>query len=58
MITKLLTASIDEPIRSVAQKLVDQHIHRLPVTSQGELVGIITTIDLVRLIIDGRLVDR
>ena len=50
-----LTISLGATIREVAQKFVSHHIHRLPVTDQGTLVGIITTIDLARLIADGRL---
>jgi CBS domain-containing protein len=52
-----LTVSLGATIREVAEKCVHHHIHRLPVTDQGTLVGIITTIDLARLIADGRFVQ-
>ena len=45
----------DQPLRSVAQTMTDQHIHRVLVTRDGELLGIISTMDLVRLYANGRL---
>lgn len=49
------TVPPDMPIREVAHQFIRHHVHRLPVTDQGALVGIVTTIDLARLIADGRL---
>lgn len=42
----------EDPIEHVAERLVRDQIHRLPVTEAetGDLVGIITTLDLVRAI--------
>ncbi len=47
-----LVAHPDDPIEDVANRLVADQIHRLPVTEVGsrELVGIISTLDLVRAI--------
>jgi CBS domain-containing protein len=47
-----LVAHPDDPIEDVARRLVDDQIHRLPVTDPetGELVGIISSLDLVRAI--------
>ena len=45
------------PIREVAHQFITHHVHRLPVTDQGVLVGIVTTIDLARLIANGRIHD-
>ena len=55
MIQVPLVVSPHQPIREVAQKLTDHRIHRVPVTDDGKLVGIITTLDLVRLIAEGRM---
>jgi len=49
------TIPLGMPIRDVAHQFITHHVHRLLVTDQGILVGIITTIDLARLIADGRL---
>ena len=54
MIRELLAVSPHQPIREVAQKLTDHRIHRVPVTDDGRLVGIITALDLVQLIAEGR----
>lgn len=47
-----LVAHPEDPIERVAQRMVDDQIHRLPVVEQGshKLVGIITTLDLARAI--------
>ena len=47
-----LSSRCDDPIEKVAERMVRDQIHRLPVTdlASGELVGIITTLDLARAI--------
>jgi CBS domain-containing protein len=47
-----IVAHPDDPIEDVATRLVQDQIHRLPVTEpeSGELVGIISSLDLVRAI--------
>jgi CBS domain-containing protein len=47
-----LVAHPEDPIEEIAQRLIDDQIHRLPVTEAetGELVGIISSLDLVRAI--------
>ena len=52
------TVSAEQPLREVARMLVDRHIHRVPVVEGERLVGILTALDLVRLVGDGRLVAR
>ncbi len=54
MVKNPLTTRLDQPISEAAKRLVDHHIHRLPVTDGGTLVGIVTTMDLVRLIAEKR----
>ena len=51
-----ITVPLDMPINEVAHQFVSHQVHRLPVVDQGVLVGIITTIDLVRLIADNRFI--
>lgn len=55
MCTTVLTAEPDQTLEEISRIMVDHGVHRLPVTEDGKLVGIVTTLDLVRLIADGRL---
>ncbi len=52
MTTDPLVARPDESVEDVANRMVRDQIHRLPVVEAGtgELVGIITTLDLIRAI--------
>lgn len=45
-----LVAHPEDPIEDIAERMVRDQIHRLPVTEpgSGELIGIITTLDLAR----------
>lgn len=55
------TVATIEPGASLAQAaraLLDRHLHRLMVVERGDLVGILTTSDLVRAIAEGRLAAR
>jgi CBS domain-containing protein len=54
MIRTPLTVPVTASVQEVARVLVDNHIHRVPVTDQGRVVGIIAALDLVRLLADGR----
>lgn len=57
MITDILSVSPDAPVAEVARIMVDRHVHRLPVVApDGRLEGIIGSLDLVRLLADGRAV--
>ncbi len=55
MCTTVLTAEPDQTLEEISRIMVNHGVHRLPVTEDGKLVGIVTTLDLVRLIADGRL---
>lgn len=55
MATDPRTVSLGQPISDVARCFAEHGIHRLPVTDRGTLVGIVTTMDLVRLIADKRI---
>ncbi|MBW2288524.1 MAG: CBS domain-containing protein [Deltaproteobacteria bacterium] len=48
-----VTVSADDPISGVARRLIERRIHRVPVVaSDGRLVGIITSLDLVALLVE------
>lgn len=46
--------SVDEdtPIKEVAVKMINEHLHRIFVTKSKKVTGIITTYDLLKLIIE------
>lgn len=50
----VFTATPDQTLREVARTMVEHHIHRLPVTEHGKLVGIITSLEFVRLFAEDR----
>jgi CBS domain-containing protein len=54
MVHELITVSPEDPLEAVARVLVEERIHRVPVVEAGRLVGILTSLDLVRLIAEGR----
>jgi len=55
MVHDLITVSPDAPLREVAATLVEHHIHRVPVVEDGRLLGIVSSLDLARLLAEGRL---
>jgi len=53
MSTDIVTASPQDPIRAVADAMIEHGVHHLPaVTDDGEVVGMITTTDLTGYISD------
>jgi CBS domain-containing protein len=54
MVPELLCAAPDEPLVALAQRLLEEGIHRLPVVQDGRLLGIVTSHDFVRLVAEGR----
>lgn len=48
MSSKLVTISKNEDIKEAAKKILENHVSSLPVMDNGELVGIITTTDLIK----------
>lgn len=50
----LVKVSPDSPLRMVAQMLTDNHVHRVLVTEGNRLLGIVSSLDLVLLIANGR----
>ena len=53
MFRAIVTVAPGEPLPEVARKLVDHHIHRVPVVDGDRLVGIVSSLDLVRLLAEG-----
>ena len=54
MTPAIFTVEEDDPVSAVARTLVDGHIHRVLVTRGHEVVGIITSLDLLRAYLDRR----
>jgi len=45
----------EQPLRTVAEAMVDNDIHRVLVTREGRLLGVISTSDFVRLYAQGKI---
>ena len=50
----MVVVTVGDSIEVAAQKLWENRLHRLPWVDQGRLVGILSTLDLVRLVAVGR----
>jgi CBS domain-containing protein len=50
-----VVVSPDAPVEEVAKLMLARHVHRLLVTEGGQVVGVISSLDLVKLIVDGRM---
>ena len=44
----------DAPIKEIAELMMDEHLHRVFVIHAGEVTGIITTYDLLKIIADAQ----
>jgi len=55
MIRDVKSVERNQPLADVAKRMVEAHIHRLPVVDGERLVGIVTTLDIARLVAEGRL---
>ena len=52
MTRDLITAKMDDELKTVAEKMVENNIRRIPVVNdEDELVGIVTSFDIVALAI-------
>ncbi len=58
MNTEVVTVGADTPLEEVARRLVERHIHRVPVVEEGRLLGVVAALDFVRLVAEGRLRSR
>lgn len=54
----LATISPEAPASRAAEMMKEEGVHRLPVVDRGKLVGIVSTLDLVKAIADRRLSYR
>lgn len=52
MTPKVFSVEEDAPVAQIAEILIDAHLHRLLVTRGGKAVGIVTTTDLLGLLVD------
>jgi CBS domain-containing protein len=50
MTASVYTIPADAPIAEIARTMVDGHVHRLLVAEGDKLVGIVSTLDLLRAI--------
>jgi CBS domain-containing protein len=50
---KPITAHPDDSLRTVAQRMVDRHVHHVVVCEEGEVVGVVSALDIVRLVASG-----
>ena len=58
MVSEVVTVPADAPLGEVARQLVSHRIHRVVVVDGGALAGIVSALDLVRLVAEGRLGER
>jgi CBS domain-containing protein len=57
MSRNVVSIESSESLQSLAKLMTEGHLHRLPVVNGGRLVGLVTTMDLVGAIAEGRLGD-
>ena len=58
MIQSVVSIGSRESITTLAEMMYEGHLHRLPVVEDDRLVGLVTSMDLVRAIHEGRLTER
>jgi CBS domain-containing protein len=57
MTKTLVTVAPDQPVAAVAKTLAARGIHRVLVVEGGRLCGVVSSLDVVRLVGEGRLVE-
>lgn len=50
---RVITIAASAPVTEAARKLLDEHVHRMVVTDGEAIVGIISSFDFVKLMVDG-----
>jgi len=58
MIEDIISVAPESPVSLVAGLMVRRHIHRVLVVDGDKLQGVVTTMDLTRLFVDGRAVAQ
>src|SRR5690554_7564697 len=54
----VLSVDEDTPVRDIADIMMQQHLHRIFVTRDSKITGIITTYDMLKLVSDRELSQR
>jgi CBS domain-containing protein len=54
MIRGVVSVSPDDPVAEAARLMVEHRVHRLPVVEDGRLVGIVTSLDVARIVAVGK----
>jgi CBS domain-containing protein len=57
MVTDPISVAPDTPVGDVARLLVTKHMHRVLVTEGAKVLGLISSLDVVRLVADGKTAD-
>jgi CBS domain-containing protein len=57
MIRDVIHVAPDAPLREAARRMTESRVHRVLVIESGALVGLLSALDLVRLLADGALVE-
>jgi CBS domain-containing protein len=52
MMTEVITIDAQQTVQEAAELLLDRHVHRVLVTNKGELAGLISSLDLVRYLME------
>ena len=58
MVTDPISVTPDTPVVEVARLMVGRHMHRVLVTDGAQLLGLISSLDVVRLVAEGKAADR
>lgn len=51
MTPAVLAADIATPVRELARRMTQEHVHRLVITERGKLAGIVSSLDLLRVLL-------
>ena len=52
MIADVVTIDADESLEEAARRMIERRIHRLPVVENGQLIGIVSAFDFMRVYLD------
>ena len=52
MIADVVTIDADESLAEAARRMIERRIHRLPVVENGQLIGIVSAFDFMRVYLD------
>jgi CBS domain-containing protein len=55
MTTEVVSVEADAPLRDAAARMAERRIHRVVVTERGRLAGVLSALDLVRMVAEGQL---